>query len=79
MLLIFSKGGHQMSEDKLLAAAIEVERQIKAAMVLKGVTSIQLAKRLKVSQSELSKAIHGYVNPNSNNIRQKIYKILEMK
>lgn len=68
-----------MSEEKLLAAASEVERQIKAAMVLKGISSIQLSEQLKVSRPELSKAIHGYVNPNSNNIRQEIYKILDMK
>ncbi|MGQ5708789.1 helix-turn-helix domain-containing protein [Lactobacillus sp. PSON] len=65
-------------EEKLEKAKREVEREIKIALMDKGMTQAELANLLNESRSKVNQAIKGNTNPKSIEIRKKIYKVLGM-
>lgn len=68
-----------MPEQNLTSQAEEILKQIKIALLEQGMTQRQLADFIGEGPSQVSRAIHGGVDPKSRLIRQKIYKVLGME
>ena len=68
-----------MTEEKLNQATSEISKQIKIALIKKGITQVDLARVINVSPPQLNRAIKGDPTPKSKRIRQKIYHFLEME
>lgn len=68
-----------MEERELVQAQKRVEKAIRTAIVQKELKQSELAKMLNVSRGTMSRAISGDSNPQSLEIRKKLYKILGME
>lgn len=66
-----------MSDEKLVAAAKETEKQIKVGLIKLGLQQKELAKVLNESTTQVNRAIKGDMSPKSMYIRRKIYIIFE--
>lgn len=66
-------------EEQLIEASSQVKKAIKVAIAEKGFSQVELANLLGVSKASISRAINGDTNPQSFEIRKKLYKILGMK
>lgn len=65
-----------MTEEKLNKATEEITKQIKIALIQKGITQVDLARVLDVNPPQLNRAIKGDPTPKSKYIRRKIYHFL---
>lgn len=63
-------------EEKLDAARSEIEKTLRTAMIKRGFKQSELADLMGVSRTAVSRAVSGDVNPQSIEIRKKLYKIL---
>lgn len=63
-------------EEQLDEARSKVETALKTAMIKKGFKQNELAKMLRISRAAMSRAVAGDANPQSREIRKKLYKIL---
>lgn len=68
-----------MPEEMLKNQATEVEKSIKIALIRQNMTQRQLAEFIGEGPQQVSRAVHGGVDPKSRRIRQKIYKVLGME
>lgn len=65
-------------EEKLENVKKQMEREIKIALLNKGMTQKELADLLGLSRSQVNKAIKGSTNPSDVKTRKKIYRVLGM-
>ena len=66
-----------MSDAKLEQAVNDTYREIKKALLEKRISQKQLAGLLGEGEAQVSRAIRGDMNPQSREIRRKIYEFLE--
>lgn len=66
-------------EEQLESAKAEVEKNIKTALLSRGMTQKELADLIGESTVKVNLAVKGNVNPKSVAIRKKIYRVLGMK
>ena len=66
-----------MSDEKLVAAAKETEKQIKVGLLKLGLQQKELAKVINESATQVNRAIKGDMSPKSMFIRRKIYTLFE--
>ena len=64
-------------EERLANAQRDLERELKIMLLDHNLTQAELAQALRVSESSISRAIKGGVNPSDVVTRQKIYDYLE--
>lgn len=68
-----------MPEEKLADQATAIEKNIKIALIQQDMTQRKLADFIGELPQQVSRAIHGGVDPKSRRIRKKIYKVLGME
>ena len=68
-----------MSDEKLVSAAKETEKQIKIGLLKLGLQQKELAKVINESTPQINRAIKGDISPKSMVIRNKIYTLFEKK
>lgn len=67
-----------MSEETLVKGALEIKKRIKSALIERDMTQVELAQLINEGQQQLNRAISGDMTPRSLEIRQKIYKVLNI-
>lgn len=67
-----------MSEETLVKGALEIKKRIKLALIERDMTQVELAQLINEGQQQLNRAISGDMTPRSLEIRQKIYKVLNI-
>lgn len=65
-----------MTEEMVVHAANEIKKKIKAALLERDMTQVELAKLLNANPQVLNRAIHGDMSPRSIQIRAQVYKVL---
>ena len=66
-----------MSDEKLVSAAKETEKQIKIGLLKLGLQQKELAKVINESTPQINRAIKGDISPKSMVIRNKIYTLFK--
>ena len=66
-----------MSDEKLVLAAKETEKQIKIGLLKLGLQQKELAKVINESTPQINRAIKGDISPKSMVIRNKIYTLFK--
>lgn len=66
-----------MSDEKLMLAAKETEKQIKIGLLKLGLQQKELAKVINESTPQINRAIKGDISPKSMVIRNKIYTLFK--
>lgn len=66
-----------MSDEKLVSAAKETEKQIKIGLLKLGLQQKELAKVINESTPQINRAIKGDISPKSMIIRNKIYTLFK--
>lgn len=65
-------------EDELKKAAANVELNIKVKLLERGMTQAELSRLLNINRQQVNRAIKGDKSPRSIEIREKIYRVLDM-
>ena len=65
-------------EDELKKAAANVELNIKMKLLERGMTQAELSRLLNINRQQVNRAIKGDKSPRSIEIREKIYRVLDM-
>ncbi|WP_203640719.1 helix-turn-helix domain-containing protein [Levilactobacillus andaensis] len=68
-----------MTEQNLVDGVEAIYTQIKIALFKKHMSQVELASLIGEGPQQLSRAIHGDMQPKSKEIRQKIYRVLDIK
>ncbi|MFC6261936.1 helix-turn-helix domain-containing protein [Levilactobacillus fujinensis] len=68
-----------MTEQNLAEGMEAIYAQIKIALFKKHMSQIELADLIGEGPQQLSRAIHGDMQPKSKEIRQKVYRFLDIK
>ena len=68
-----------MTEEKLITGAKAITRKIKIGLLERGMSQVELANLIGEGVQQLNRAIHADMSPKSVEIRQKIYKVLDIK
>lgn len=68
-----------MTEQNLVDGAKAITNGIKMKLLEKDMTQVELAHLIKESPVQLNRAIHADTSPRSMEIRQKIYRVLDIK
>ncbi len=66
-------------EERLDSASHQIEIEIKTALIKKGWTQADLAKRLNISRQQLNQAVKGSNSKRAKEIRETIYELLGME
>jgi len=66
-----------MSDEKLVSAAKETEKQIKIGLLKLGLQQKELAKVIDEKTPQINRAIKGDISPKSMIIRNKIYTLFK--
>ena len=66
-------------EEHLESASREIEVEIKTALMKKGWTQADLAKRLNISRQQLNQAVKGSNSKRAKEIRETVYELLGME
>ncbi len=66
-----------MSDENLVSAAKETEKQIKIGLLKLGLQQKELAKVINESTPQINRAIKGDISPKSMIIRNKIYTLFK--
>ena len=66
-----------MSDEKLVSAAKETEKQIKIGLLKLGLQQKELAKVINENTPQINRAIKGDISPKSMVIRNKIYMLFK--
>lgn len=61
-----------------MKGALEIKKRIKLALIERDMTQVELAQLINEGQQQLNRAISGDMTPRSLEIRQKIYKVLNI-
>ncbi|GAF41155.1 hypothetical protein FC83_GL000941 [Agrilactobacillus composti DSM 18527 = JCM 14202] len=67
-----------MTEEKLTETANAITSQIKIALFKKNMKQTELAQLIDENPQQISRAIHGDMQPKSIEIRRKIYRVLDI-
>ena len=67
-----------MTEQSLVEASKLITKQIKSKLLDRDMTQVELSDLIKENPQQLNRAIHGDMSPKSKEIREKIYKVLDM-
>jgi len=68
-----------VTEQSLVDGAKEITNRIKIRLLEKGMSQVELAGLIKENPVQLNRAIHADPSPKSVEIRQKIYRVLDIK
>lgn len=68
-----------MIEEKLIIGAKAITSKIKISLLERGMSQVELAALIGEGVQQLNRAIHADMSPKSVEIRQKIYKVLDIK
>lgn len=66
------------AEDELKKAAANIELNIKMELLKRGMTQAELSRLLNINRQQVNRAIKGDKSPRSIEIREKIYRVLDM-
>lgn len=66
-------------EEKLTSQADKIFKRIKISLIEQDMSQRELANFIGEGTVQVSRAVHGGVDPKSRRIRQKIYKVLGME
>ena len=79
LMNILRKGNYDMpAEDELKKAAANVELNIKVKLLERGMTQAELSRLLNINRQQVNRAIKGDKSPRAIEIREKIYRVLDM-
>lgn len=65
-------------EQALEKTAADVEKNIKLKLLERNMSQVELSNLIKENPQSVNRAIKGWTNPKSIQIRQKIYRVLDM-
>lgn len=65
-------------EQALEQSAATVEKKIKLRLIERGMSQVELSDLIKENPQSVNRAIKGWTNPKSIEIRKKIYRVLGM-
>lgn len=68
-----------MTEQNLVDGAKAITNRIKMRLLEKDMTQVELASLINEKPVQLNRAIHADVSPKSVEIRQKVYRVLDIK
>ena len=68
-----------MMEEKLITGAKTITGKIKISLLERSMSQVELASLIGEGVQQLNRAIHADMSPKSIEIRQKIYKVLNIK
>lgn len=68
-----------MTEQNLVDGAKAMAKRIKIRLLEKGMTQVELGRLINEKPQQLSRAIHGDMQPKSKEIREKVYQVLDIK
>lgn len=68
-----------MTEEAMAAGANAIKNKIKIELLERNMTQVELSNLIKENPQQLNRAIHGDMSPKSKAIREKIYKVLNIK
>lgn len=68
-----------MAEEALQEAASTVKKAIKKRLIDRNMTQKEIADMIGISQQQMTRAVAGASGPRDVEIRQQVYKILDMK
>ncbi|WP_047999384.1 hypothetical protein [Lactiplantibacillus herbarum] len=68
-----------MTEEKLIVSARAITNKIKIGLLERDMSQVELANLIGEGVQQLNRAIHADMSPKSVEIRQKIYKVLNIK
>ncbi|MBS0948341.1 helix-turn-helix transcriptional regulator [Levilactobacillus brevis] len=68
-----------MTEQNLVEGAQAITSKIKIRLLEKGMSQIELSELISEGPQQVNRAIHADTSPKSVNIRQKIYRVLDIK
>lgn len=68
-----------MTEQKLVEGAKTITNRIKIRLLEKDMTQVELASLINEKPVQLNRAIHADMSPKSVEIRQKVYRVLDIK
>jgi len=67
-----------MTEEKLISGAKAITSKIKIGLFERNMSQVELAELIGEGPQQLNRAIHADMSPKSVEIRQKIYKVLDI-
>lgn len=67
-----------MTEQSLVDASKSITKQIKLKLFERDMKQIELSNLISEGSVQVNRAIHGDMSPKSKEIREKIYKVLDM-
>lgn len=76
---IIGKEESSVTEQNLAEGVEAIYTQIKIGLLKKHMSQVELANLIGEGPQQLSRAIHGDMQPKSKEIRQKIYRFLDIK
>ena len=68
-----------MTEQNLVDGAKAITNRIKMRLLEKDMTQVELASLINEKPVQLNRAIHADMSPKSVEIRQKVYRVLDIK
>ncbi|WP_334427288.1 MULTISPECIES: transcriptional regulator [unclassified Levilactobacillus] len=68
-----------MTEQNLVEGAKAITNRIKMRLLEKDMTQVELASLINEKPVQLNRAIHADMSPKSVEIRQKVYRVLDIK
>ena len=71
-------GDNVPAEKELERATIDVERSIKVRLLERHMTQAELSRLLNINRQQVNRAIKGDNTPKAKEIRDKIYRVLDM-
>ena len=67
-----------MTEEKLMDEVAKMRETIKIGLLRKRITQVKLSEMIGEGTVQVNRAINGDMSPKSSEIRQKIYKVLDI-
>lgn len=68
-----------MTEEKLISGAKAITSKIKIGLLERNMSQVELAEMIGEGPTQLNRAIHADMSPKSVEIRQKIYRVLNIE
>ncbi|MBT1137671.1 helix-turn-helix domain-containing protein [Lactiplantibacillus argentoratensis] len=68
-----------MTEEKLINGAKAITTKIKIRLLERDMSQVELAKLIGEGPTQVNRAIHADMSPKSIDIRQKIYRVLNIE
>ncbi|WP_334427180.1 MULTISPECIES: transcriptional regulator [unclassified Levilactobacillus] len=68
-----------MTEQNLMEGAKQITSKIKISLLERNMSQVELSRLINENAAQVNRAIHADMSPKSVNIRQKIYRVLDIK